>query len=178
MKSICGNTVWHLIHKGDIEERQRHTLQSEATSSKWKRCESTWNWASSDDWSARASWQDKCPPQNHAHPDVIDEEDKWIHENALTTALTNEEFESFGKNIMARSNHDVTFKLDNSEFIVWPRWVRSIPPQTKVATVNNYREWQVRDRVNGPVWHEFQIDKDEKLFVTPYGLQLQDDEDI
>ena len=79
---------------------------------------------------------------------------------------------------MTRSNHDVTFKLDNSDLMVWPRWVRSIPPQTKVAIVKNYREWQVRDRVNGPVWHEFLIDKDEKLFVTPYGLQLQDDEDI
>ena len=36
---------------------------------------------------------------------------------------------------MTRSDHDIVFKLDNTELILWPKWVESIPPQTKVGIV-------------------------------------------
>ena len=78
---------------------------------------------------------------------------------------------------MTRSDHDIVCRLDNTQLLLWPKGVDSISPQTKVATVKNYRGWQVRNRPGGPVWQEYQVDKDGKRFVTPCGLQLQEDED-
>ena len=79
---------------------------------------------------------------------------------------------------MTRSDHNIVLKLDNTELILWPKCVESIPPQTKVGIVNKYRGWQVRNRPGGPVWHEFRVDSRETRFVTPYGLQFKDEEEI
>ena len=108
---------------------------------------------------------------------MVDDEES-IYENVFSTAFKNEEFEYFGKGIMTCSDHDIILKLDNTELQLWPKWVENIPPQTKVGIVTNYRGWQVRNRPGGPVWREFREDSRETRFVTPHGLQLNDEEKI
>ena len=41
---------------------------------------------------------------------------------------------------MTRSDHDIVCKLDNTELILWPKWVESIPPQTKVGIVKTIED--------------------------------------
>ena len=73
---------------------------------------------------------------------------------------------------MTRSDHDNVLKLDNTELLLWPKWVESIPPHIKVATVKKYRGWQVRNRPGGLVWHEHRVDNDEKRFGK-YGQTVR-----
>ena len=79
---------------------------------------------------------------------------------------------------MTRSDHDIVFKFDNTELILWPKYVESISPQTKVGIAKSFRGWQVRNRPGGPGWHEFRVDSRETRFVTPDGLQFKDEEEI
>ena len=79
---------------------------------------------------------------------------------------------------MTRYEFDVEFRLDETELLMWPRWVRSIRANTKIKEVKTYPNWVVRNFAGGPVWEEFKITNEEMHFMTPLGEYMKDEEEI
>ena len=70
------------------------------------------------------------------------------------------------------------FRLDNTKLLLWPKWITSILPQTKVREVKGYSGWEVRNFPGGPVWVEYNITNEEMQFMAPLGERMTDDEEI
>ena len=65
----------------------------------------------------------------------MDAEEEATTENALSAPLANDKFEEFCQGKMARSEHEVEFRLDNTELRLRPKWIQRILLQTKVREV-------------------------------------------
>ena len=104
--------------------------------------------------------------------------DEEMSKHHLRTALANESFEELGKGKMTRYEFDVEFTLDETELLMWPRWVRSIRENTKVKEVKTYPNWVVRNFARGPVWEEFKMTNEEMHFMTPLDEYMKDAKEI
>ena len=101
-----------------------------------------------------------------------------MSKHQLRTTLANESHKELDKGTIIWHELDVEFRLDETELLLWPRWIRSIRANTKVKEVKTYPNWVFRNFAGGPVWEEFKITNEEMHFMTPHCEYIRDEEEI